>query len=148
MVSDTGLIVCSIISLMGMMLFFIINNSNWFKRQQWKLDASVIKAQNKLKLKKLEKDLGVNTKASPKEALLTESPLGGLGQLAPLLKNLDGDTLKSLADTFLPEQDQEPEGISGALLNFAEENPEIVNGILQGIKGKMGNGGESPPATY
>jgi len=146
--TGTALIVGSFMSLFGMVILLQINNNNWFKRQQWKLDAGNIKAENKLRLKKLEKDMGLNTRASKKEA--EELPQGNLlGQLAPLLKNLDGETLKSLADTFLPNsiEEEAPEGISGALLNFAEENPEIVNGILQGISGKMG-GNNTGPSGY
>ena len=36
---------------------------NWFKRENFKISRDVTKAENKLKLKKLEKELGITSKA-------------------------------------------------------------------------------------
>lgn len=152
MVTDTGLIVCSVISLIGMLIFFTINNNNWFKRQNFKVQVANVKAENKLKIKKLERELGINTTSKSVSSLSTDTP-NILSSLAPILKNLDGDQLKGLAEQFLPEaaEETEPDGIGGMLLNFAQENPEIVEGLLQGItKGKEALGGDSSetPPTY
>ena len=141
-VSDLGIIAASIISLIGMILIFMINNNNWFKRQNFKLQATNIKAENKLKLKKLERDLGIShskNTGSDKEALsFAPESTNLLASLAPILKNLDGDQLKDLADRFLPQAEEyEPEGLAGTLLNFAEDNPEIVEGLLKGLSGKQ-----------
>jgi hypothetical protein len=70
-----------------------------------------------------------------------KSPLGALGgvaSLAPLLRNLDGDQIAALADTFLGggRGGGEGEGEGGTmdmLLDFAEKNPDVVKGLLEGI---------------
>jgi len=137
MVSDTGIIAASIISLIGMIFIFMLNNNNWFKRQNFKIQAANIKAENKLKLKKLERELGLrNVEKSPPDNIGANPSL--LSSLAPLLKNMDGEQLKALAEQFLPEgaEETEPEGIGGMLLEFAQDNPELVQGLLKGITGK------------
>jgi len=66
------------------------------------------------------------------EPTLTNS----LGQLAPLLKNLDGDQLSDLVDRFTGDDfDREPigGGIADGLLQYATEHPEIVQNILGGL---------------
>ena len=90
--------------------------SNWFKKEQWKFNAANEKKINSLKLKKLERELGV---ASDKKTLPSVSASGiDIAQLLPLLKNLEPEQLSMLADKFLGGSDVEREGsgLENALL--------------------------------
>ena len=76
------------------------------------------------------------------EPTLTNS----LGQLAPLIKNLDGDQLNDLVDRFIGDDyDREPigGGIADGLLQYASEHPEVVQNLLGGIN-KRGTQKEEP----
>jgi len=117
------LIIVSIIS--GVM--FIIGTQmlmrNWITRQKIKYGYQLKRAKMSKKLKEPVKD----------EPTLTNS----LGQLAPILKNLDGDQINDLIDRFVGDDfDREPiggGGITDGLLQYAQEHPEIVQNILGGL---------------
>jgi len=148
----TSIIAGSIISLIGFIIIIQLNNTNWFKRQNWKFQAQNIKAENKLKLKKLERELGLQQSMKSQPEALGASNSSGislLSDLAPLLSKLDGDQLSALAERFLPEGGgEEAGGVSGALLNFAQENPEVVQGIIKGISGKIGDNNINKQEAY
>jgi len=59
MVSDVGMITVSIISLAGMVLLFALNNSTWFKKENFKIQKKIVMDENRIKLKKLEKEMGI-----------------------------------------------------------------------------------------
>lgn len=119
MVSDVGIITTSIISLAGMVLFFIINNNNWFKRQNFKLQAQNVKAENKLKLKKLEKELGLESKKKGID-------LGGL------------DIPSLIAQYAAGGGESDEGGVGGVISEFVQDNPELVQSLLSGIGGNKG----------
>ena len=134
MVSDAGLIAVSIISLAGMVLLFTMNNSMWFKKQNFKVDIFNVKATNKLNLRKLEKEMGLTpSKSSPP----TPSPLGGIEKLLPLLKNLDADALGGLIEAYtgLTTEEGSEGTMLDTMLGYAEDHPEIVKGLLSGLTG-------------
>ena len=128
------LIIVSIITTIGMLLGMWILNQNWFKRQE-------VKYRYQLKRAKLSKKISVPVKEEP-------TTIGTLGQLLPLLKNLDGDQISALADRFLGEGDAS--GIEGdalgGLLQFAEKNPSLVKSFLDGLGTQQE--GKQPPETY
>lgn len=119
LVSDVGIITTSIISLAGMVLFFIINNNNWFKRQNFKLQAQNVKAENKLKLKKLEKELGLESKKKGID-------LGGL------------DIPSLIAQYAAGGGESDEGGVGGVISEFVQDNPELVQSLLSGIGGNKG----------
>jgi len=95
---------------------------NWTKRQQ-------IKYNYQLKRAKMTKKLKEPVKEEPTIA-------GSLGTLAPLLKNLDGEQIGSLVDKFTGNNyDDEPlgGGLTDGLINFVQDNPEVVQKFLGGI---------------
>ncbi|GAH01853.1 unnamed protein product, partial [marine sediment metagenome] len=104
MVSDTGLIVVSLISLAGMVLLFTLNNSTWFKKENFKIKKKNTMDVNRLNLKKLEKELGI-TGAVEKPYQEPQTPLETGANLLNVAKNLSSDQLKALADKFLGEED-------------------------------------------
>ena len=129
MVTDTGIIVTSIVSLAGMLLFFILSNNNWFKRENFKIQKSNILAENRIKMKKLEKELGL--KKGAKEPKIDDS-----GGLFDLLKGLDTKKISGVLE-MLQGDDGEyslPEDNSAGMIgNFISENPELVKSFLDGV---------------
>lgn len=149
MVSDGGLIAMSLISLAGMVLLFTLNNSMWFKKQNFKVDIFNVKAQNKLNLRKMEKDMGLTTsKASVINEAAPASPLGGIDKLLPLLKNLDSDQLGGLLEAYtgLTAEEGAEGTMLDTLLGYAEEHPDTVKGLLDGLTAGGGDGAESQEA--
>ena len=139
MVTDTGLIVMSIISLAGMVLLFTLNNSTWFKRENFKIQKKTLMDENRIKMKRLEKELGLKA-GSTTTYTEPKSTIDLAGELLPVLKNLSGDQLQGLVDKFLSPEDQAydaPEGdVTSTLIKYATENPEIVEGLLKGLGAK------------
>jgi hypothetical protein len=117
----------SFISMIGFIIILELNNRNWFKKENWKLTRDFSKQKYRIDLKKMEKDLGITTtrKKTPEV------------QITP-------DIIKTLVNTYLggnEEEGEQPEGLPGMLMNFAEENPELVQQFLKGItKGKNESG--------
>lgn len=143
MVSDGGLIAMGLISLAGMVLLFTMNNSMWFKKQNFKVDIFNVKAQNKLNLRKLERDMGLTTSKASVIKETTSPSLGGIEKLLPLLKNLDSDQLGGLLEAYtgLTAEEGAEGTMLDTLLGYAEEHPEIVKGLLDGLTGGAEGGG-------
>jgi hypothetical protein len=120
---DGEIIIVSVITTIGGLLGLYMMQYNWTLRQKIKYGYQMKRAKLSKKLKEPVKD----------EPTLTNS----LGQLAPLLKNLDSDQLGELIDRFTGDDyDREPieGGIADGLLQYASEHPEIVQNLLGGIK--------------
>jgi len=130
--TGTALIIGSFISLIGFLIFQERSVKNYFRKENFKLQKSNIMAENKLKLKKLEREMGLTGSNST----VTKEENTGIGGLLPLLKNLDSDTITNLLPLLSGGggDGSAPEGLTESLLNFAEENPEIVKGLLDGLK--------------
>lgn len=133
-ISDAGLIAMSLISLAGMVLLYTLSNRTWFKRQNFKVELFNIKATNKLNLKQLEKKLGLTSNKSVADESAA-APLGGIEKLLPLLKNLDGDALTGLVETYIGSRGETSEGGGpiDMLMGFAEDHPEVVQSLLKGL---------------
>ena len=147
MVSDAGLISMSLISLAGMVLLLTLNNSMWFKKQNFKVELFNVKAQNKLNLRQLEKNMGLTTsKTSVIEAKPEASPLGGIDKLLPLLKNLDSDQLGGLLEAYtgLTAEGGAEGTLLDSILGYAEEHPETVKGLLDGLTAGADGAGNEP----
>lgn len=130
-----------IVMLIGQVILMGMWNANWFKRENFKIQKSNVLAENRLNLRKLEKDLGLGS--SKKELLPTESPptdkLGLLSQLAPLapiLAKLDSDQIGALIDKFVTGAESEEGG--GGLLESIP--PELIESFLKGFKENKGSG--------
>lgn len=138
--SDLGLIIASILGLIGTVIILQLNQAGWFKKQKWLADRDTQRSINKIKLKKLEKDLGVTTS---KNTAIPQGGIGLLGQLAPLLKNLSGDQLMDLANRFLPQEGEYEEAGTGSLaeglISYATQNPQIAGQLIANLTGGSGN---------
>ena len=141
-----SMIVVSIISLAGTILIFMLNNSNWFKRENFKLQKSNILAENRLKLKKLQKDLDLQNTPLPNPP--PEQP-----PLLDLLRNVDINTVKTLLGTVQQDDediiDIEPEGkpdIMEVIGKVVGDNPELVGKVINSIGNKGGEQNDQFPA--
>lgn len=132
------LIFLGFIMLIGQIILLQMWNNNWFKKENFKIQKSNVMAENKLKLRKLEQEMGLKpSKKAATEEKSTLGKLGGLADLLPLLKMLDEDQLSGLVDRFIGGTDtgdeEQDEGLVGTLMGYAEENPDVVKGLLEGI---------------
>jgi len=133
------LVIVSIISGIFGIFGLLILNLMWFKKEMFRVKKAQMLAENKLRMKKLERELlGTGAQNTVKES----QSAGGfdLGALAPLIKNMPPEQIASIVEKFLGGNEEEGEagGIEG-LLDFARNNPEIVDGILKGIAGGSKN---------
>lgn len=130
------LIYVSIISgLFGLLgLFFL--NWNWFKKENFKITKASMLAENKLRLKKLEREL----LGTPPAESVVDNQGFNIGSLASLLKNLSPDQIANLTDTFLGGRAEEGEGgdVTDMIGSFVKDNPELVKGFLDGLSKKGG----------
>ena len=132
------LIFVGFIMLAGQIIMLQMWNANWFKKENFKIKKRSMDGENRLRLKKLERDLGLKASPAPKEA---PGMFDTIRDLAPLLKNLDPDQIGALTERFLGGSEEGAEGspagggISDVLMNFAESNPEMVQSFLKGIGG-------------
>ena len=119
-----AIIIGSIINLIGMIIFMHFRDNAWFKKENFKMQKSMVMSENKLKLKKLGRELGVDVGKS------VPAQLGLLEQL----KGLDLDKVQGLLSMVQKPDDYAPEpDLKGQLLDFANNNPEMVQNFLSGI---------------
>lgn len=127
---DGALILVSIIGTIGALAGMYMLQYNWTQRLKLK-HAYLIKRYDLASKKKIP------ASSVPEPA----SSLSNVSSLLPLLKNLDGDQIGSIVEAFTGASGgfEEPlprnEGITDTLLQFAEENPDVVKGILGGLSG-------------
>lgn len=139
-------VIVAIISTVGMMITVQLWQLNWFKRENFKIKKKNIEGENRLKLKKLEKELGLQPSKEPREE---RSKFDTLSDLLPVLSKLDADQLGVLIDKFagggeydLPETEG---GLLDMLGDFADKNPEAVKSFIEGLSGKKTSKQETTP---
>lgn len=133
-------IIMQIGTLITILLWSNTSLRKYFAKENFKTGLANVRAENRLNLKKLEKDLGLG---SVKSQITPTTPpsvdkLGLLSQLAPLLSKLDGDQLGILIDKFVggEELTEIAEGAGGILDSIP---PELIKSFLEGIqKGNVG----------
>lgn len=132
--SDLGLLALGFLMLVGQIIMLLLWQAGWFKKERFKIEKSNIMAQNKLQLRKMERDLGLGKSKNIQPA---EKPglLDTVGGLLPVLKNLEADQIGQLIELLSGGGFAEREELSGldSLMGFAEKNPEIVKGFLEGL---------------
>lgn len=126
------LIYLGFIMLIGQIILYQMYQSGWFKKENFKMQKFNIMAENKIKLKKLEKDLGLKPSKAPKE----EKSVGeNIGSWVTLLKSLDPDQIKSLADQFLgggeEYEEEEDEDIIGTILKNVDK--DTIKSFIDGL---------------
>lgn len=140
---DEAFIVVSIISGVFGILGLELLTHNWFRKERFKIEAYNLKKQNDLQLKKMAKELGLDTKSSTPQNNLTNAagPLGNIGGLLDLAKNLKPGQLEEIIDIVAgrgggeEEGPEESGGISGAIGDFlaTEQGQQIAQSFLKGV---------------
>lgn len=137
---DESFIIVSIISGLFGLIGLQLLSHNWFKKERFKIETYNLKKQNDLQLRKMARDLGLDTKKAPQSANLTsvssEKP-DLLSAILPLAKTLDRDTVLNLVDKYLDNYDESEEsggGVGGVLENLIN-NPDVQQAFLGGLKG-------------
>jgi len=144
---DEAFIVVSVVSGIFGLIGIELLSHNWFKKERFKIQASNIKKQNDLQIKKMAKELGVNISRNASKA--GAPPLGSISSLVDIAKQLSPEQLGSIVSTFTggaPELELEPPeeedtGINH-LIEFAKKNPELVKGFMSKMP-QLTEGGET-----
>lgn len=143
------LIYVAIIMQLGTIITIAIWSSlslrKYFLKENFKTGLSNVRAENRIKLKKLERDFGLkesnvsHTEGPP--SLISQ--LGQLSQFAPLIKHLDEDQIGALINKFTGEsetvgEDEQGGGISSILDAIPKS---VIDSFTAGLKDGGGAGG-------
>jgi hypothetical protein len=125
------LIFLGFVMLIGQIILLQMWNNNWFKKENFKMQRDIVKSENKLKLKKLEREMGLAKGSSE----IKEKPtvIDNLGGVLNLVKGLDPEQISALADRFIGSEEEGGGSPIDGLLEFAEKNPEVVKNFLDGL---------------
>ena len=123
--NDIALISVSIIGIIGAIITTQLWQMNWFKRENFKIQKSNVMSQNKIKLRKLERDLGLNKDKNVQ-------PVEQKGIL-DLVKGMDRDKIEGILELLQNNEGSGEEG-TGSILD--QIPPELIQGFLQGISKK------------
>lgn len=115
-------ILLGIIMLIGQIILYQMYQSGWFKKENFKIQKQDMIGEMRLRHKKLAKDLGLQPSKAPKEE---KSVVENVGGWVSLLKGLDPDQIKALADKFLGGGEDYEE----------EEDEDIIGTILKNVDG-------------
>ena len=113
------IIIVALISTLGGLAGIQMLNHNWFKRQD-------IKYRYQLKRAKIGKKYNMPVKQE-------QSTLSQIGDLIPIIKNLDPDQIGGLIDMISGEGIPESGGVEGLLDKIP---PEVIDGFLKGLAKK------------
>jgi hypothetical protein len=105
-------IIFTVGSIAGTILITQMWQMNWFKKENFKFQKANVMAENKIKLKKLEREMGLDT---PKGTSFNEK--GGLNDI---IKGLDRDKIEGILDT-----------LGGGKDEYIEEEPSELEKILK-----------------
>lgn len=108
---------------------------NWFKRENFKIQKSNVMAENKIKLRKLEKELGM----VPSKNVMPKEPAGmgeNISHLLNLIRNIDPEQLPALIDVFMGGGEENSD-ISklGTLIDAI--SPDAIAGLIEGFTNKQ-----------
>jgi len=118
------LIFLGFIMLIGQIILLQMWNANWFKKENFKMQRDTIKAENRIKLKKMEKELGLKGQSASTE-IKNET------NIMDLLKNLDRDKIADILE-MLQGGENEPEG--DTLTDIINKlPPEVIQNFLKGV---------------
>lgn len=122
---DGEIVVLGFMMLIGQIILMQMWQNNWFKKENFKISKSNVMAQNKLTIRKMEKDMGLTKGKLPKEDATVADKFSGLTALLPALKDLDPEQIKGLADKFLGGGDDYE----------AAEGEDLIGTILKNVDG-------------
>jgi len=121
------LIFLGFIMLIGQIILLQMWNANWFKKENFKMQRDTVKAENRIKLKKMERELGLTKGKSASSEIKDEN------SILDLLKGIDKDKIGDILGML---QEGESEGGGGGAITDIINNlpPEVIEGFLSGLK--------------
>ena len=126
-------VVLTVGGIVGSILVTQMWQMNWFKRENFKMQKTNVMAENRIKMKKLERELGLKSSKTPVEH---ETP-----GVLDLLKGLDRDKIAGILEML-----QDPDGSvdydeppKNDLLALIDKLPP---GVVEGFLKKLGGDGE------
>ena len=125
------LIIVSLISTLGGLIGLYLVNQNWFKRKEMEHKYAILR----FKLGK---------KYKIKEAEMPDKSARGLGDL---VKGLDRNKIEGILDMLQGGDEYEGED-RGDLMQLYEENKDLVNGFIDGIRKKAPGSEPEKPKGY
>ena len=141
-------IIMQVGTLITILLWSNLSLSKYFKKENFKIDKSNVMAQNKLQLRKLEREMGLSKSKDIVPTTETPNTLSTLTSLAPLLAKLEPDQIMSLADRFLGGGEAPAEGGSGLGGILDSIPPELIDGFLKGLANKEGAPDAQEPSGF
>ncbi len=137
------LILMAFVMLIGQIIMLQMWNMNWFKKENFKIQKKNIEGENRLRLKKLEKELGLK-QSTARDFNETPSTMDTLANLLPVLKNLDGDQIGMLIDKFAGGEETSESSEGGLESVLKAIPPEVIEGFISQLgkgKGEKGDTG-------
>jgi len=123
------MIIVAIISSIAGLIGLVYLDKSFYRRLQWKQDYE--RSMLKLKKREARKDKKLAS------TINTTPPATKTDTIKGLLGALDNDTVQGLISRFSDRDDYEEDNELDGLINFAKNNPELVDGFLKGLnKGK------------
>jgi len=119
------LIFLGFIMLIGQIILLQMWNANWFKKENFKMQRDTVKAENRIKLKKMERELGLTKGKSASSEIKDEN------SILDLLKGIDKDKIGDILGML---QEGESEGGSAITDIINNLPPEVIEGFLSGLK--------------
>jgi hypothetical protein len=118
------LIFLGFIMLIGQIILLQMWNANWFKKENFKMQRDTVKAENRIKLKKMEKELGLKGQSASSE-IKNET------NIMDLLKNLDKDKISDILEMLQGgDNETESDNITDLINKIP---PEVIENFLKGI---------------
>ena len=134
---DSSLIAVAIISGVFGIISIQLIQYNYFKKKRFDFKISQAKKLDTIKLQQVRKEMGIS-----KNAKITEYSAPEENNIIDLIKNVDMDKIRGALSMLQGGDDEEESPPLGGIAGFIEENPDMVNSILQGLKDNKNQGQE------
>lgn len=128
-------IIFTVGSIVGSVLITQLWQMNYFKRENFKIQKNTVMAENRLKLKKLEKEMGLNTKQGSNTLISTETP-----GILELIKGLDKDKISDIIGLISKKDDvdlgeiDEPKSDIARIIEMLP--PSVIEGFINNLNKK------------
>lgn len=122
MITDSGIIVVSIISMFGFIAVMFLSQYNYFKKKKFNFELGRQRKIDKLKFNQLKKEMKLPE--DTKDSSQTNLDLNGI--------------IRNIASNYNNDEEEDEEGgmLEGILGKVVEENPELVSNLLGKITNK------------
>jgi hypothetical protein len=124
----TAIVIVSLITTMGMVGVTQLINHNYFKKQTFLHKLRQEKRIDGLKIKKLEREMGLKATKQSNDSLPQNNPMNDLIQ-AGISKYLEFQESNDQGD----DDGEEKTDITTEILKYARENPEVAQAFLSKI---------------